>query len=89
MLFRSPGRRPGTCRGAWLAVRTGTPVLPVAHNAGELWPRDAFIKRPGLVTISIGTPIDTRQLTPAELNGKVEDWIENEVRRISGSQQPS
>jgi 1-acyl-sn-glycerol-3-phosphate acyltransferase len=86
----APGRRGRyQAGGAWLAVRTGTPVLPVAHNAGELWPRDAFIKRPGLVTISIGTPIDTRQLTPAELNGKVEDWIENEVRRISGSQQPS
>jgi len=86
----APGRRGRyQAGGAWLAVRTGTPVLPVAHNAGELWPRDAFIKRPGLVTISIGAPIDTRQLTPAELNGKVEDWIENEVRRISGSQQPS
>jgi 1-acyl-sn-glycerol-3-phosphate acyltransferase len=86
----APGRRGRyQAGGAWLAVRTGTPVLPVAHNAGELWPRDAFIKRPGLVTVSIGAPIDTGQLTPAELNGKVEDWIENEVRRISGSQQPS
>jgi len=86
----APGRRGRyQAGGAWLAVRTGTPVLPVAHNAGELWPRDAFIKRPGLVTVSIGAPIDAGQLTPAELNGKVEDWIENEVRRISGSQQPS
>jgi len=72
--------RPG---GAWLAVKTGTPVLPVAHNAGELWPKNAFIKRPGLVTVSIGAPIDARQFTPVALNGKVEDWIENEVRRIS------
>jgi 1-acyl-sn-glycerol-3-phosphate acyltransferase len=80
----APGRRGRyQAGGAWLAVRTGTPVLPVAHNAGELWPRDAFIKRPGLVTISIGAPIDAGKLTPAELNGKVEDWIENEVRRIS------
>jgi 1-acyl-sn-glycerol-3-phosphate acyltransferase len=80
----APGRRGRyQAGGAWLAVRTGTPVLPVAHNAGELWPRDAFIKRPGLVTVSIGVPIDAGQLTPAQLNGKVEDWIENEVRRIS------
>lgn len=69
--------------GAWLAVKTGTPVLPVAHNAGELWPRDAFIKHPGLVTVSIGAPIDARQLAPGKLNGAVEDWIENEMRRIS------
>ncbi len=80
----APGRR-GRYHGggAWLAVKTGTPVLPVAHNAGGLWPRNAFIKRPGLVTVSIGAPIDTRQLTPAELSGKVEDWIENEMLRIS------
>ena len=71
--------------GAWLAVKTATPVLPVAHNAGELWRRRAFIKQAGLVTVSIGAPIDTRQLTPDELIRRVEDWIEREMQRI-GSQ---
>ena len=70
--------------GAWLAVRTATPVLPVAHNAGEVWRRRAFLKHPGLVTVSIGVPIDARGLSAQELNRKVEDWIEGEVRRISG-----
>ena len=68
--------------GAWLAVKTGAPVVPVAHNAGELWGRRAFIKRPGLVTVSIGAPIDSRQLAPEELIRKVEDWIEGEMQRI-------
>jgi 1-acyl-sn-glycerol-3-phosphate acyltransferase len=68
--------------GAWLAVKTGTPVVPVAHNAGELWPRRSFIKRPGLVTVSIGAPIDSRPLAPDELNRRVEDWIEGEVQRL-------
>jgi 1-acyl-sn-glycerol-3-phosphate acyltransferase len=68
--------------GAWLAVKTATPVVPVAHNAGLLWRRNAFIKRPGLVTVSIGAPIDARHFTPDELNRKVEDWIEREVERI-------
>ena len=68
--------------GAWLAVKTATTVLPVAHNAGELWRRRAFIKRPGVVTVSIGAPIDTRSLTPDELIRKVEDWIEREMQRI-------
>jgi 1-acyl-sn-glycerol-3-phosphate acyltransferase len=79
--------------GAWLAVKTGSPVLPVAHNAGLLWRRNAFIKRPGLVTVSIGAPIDARQFTPDELNRKVEDWIEREVERIgehsAGPQSPA
>ena len=55
---------------------------PVAHNAGELWRRRAFIKQAGLVTVSIGAPIDSRQLTPDELMRRVEDWIEGEVRRL-------
>jgi len=75
--------------GAWLAVKTATPVLPVAHNAGELWRRRAFIKRPGVVTVSIGAPIDTRSLTPDELIRKVEDWIEREMQRIGNPGRPA
>ncbi len=65
--------------GARLAVRTGTPVIPVAHNAGELWPRRAFIKHPGCITVSIGPPIDPAGLSPEALNRRVKDWIEAEV----------
>ena len=75
--------------GAWLAVKTATPVLPVAHNAGELWRRRAFIKRPGVVTVSIGAPIDTRQLTPEALIRRVEDWIEREMQRIGNPGRPA
>ncbi|HEY7741924.1 MAG TPA: lysophospholipid acyltransferase family protein [Burkholderiales bacterium] len=71
--------------GAWLAVRTGTPVLPVAHNAGEFWGRRAFVKRPGVVTVSIGAPIDSRALTPEQLIHRVEDWIESEMQRIGSA----
>jgi 1-acyl-sn-glycerol-3-phosphate acyltransferase len=86
----APGSR-GKYRagGAWLAVKTATPVLPVAHNAGEFWRRRAFVKRPGLVTVSIGAPIDPAQVTPDELNTRVEDWIEGEVRRISSQGRPA
>ena len=68
--------------GAWLAVKTGTPVVPVAHNAGALWRRRAFVKRPGLVTVSIGAAIDPRGLTPEELIRRVENWIEGEMQRL-------
>jgi len=75
--------------GAWLAVKTGTPVVPVAHNAGALWGRRAFIKRPGVVTVSIGAPIDSRQLAPDELIRRVEDWIEGEMQRIGSQDGPA
>jgi len=80
----APGQRgkyhPG---GAWLAVQTGAPVLPVAHNAGEFWRRNAFLKYPGLVTVSIGAPLSPRNMSVEQLNQQVENWIESEMQRIS------
>ena len=69
--------------GAWLATQTATPVLPVAHNAGSLWRRKAFLKRPGVITVSVGAPIAAQGLTHQELNHRVEEWIETEMQRIS------
>lgn len=68
--------------GAVIAVQNGVKVLPVAHNAGLVWPRNAFVKRPGKVTVIIGEPIDTKGLTPEEVMRRVEDWIEGEVERL-------
>jgi 1-acyl-sn-glycerol-3-phosphate acyltransferase len=68
--------------GSWLAAQTGTPVVPVAHNAGEFWPRNAFFKRPGEVVVSIGPVIDTRGLSAEEINRKAEAWVEGEMRRL-------
>lgn len=65
--------------GAYIAVKTGARVLPVAHNAGLLWPRHSFLKYPGTVTVVIGEPIDSAGHTPEQLMRKVEDWIESQV----------
>ena len=69
--------------GARLACRTGAPVVPIAVNAGECWPRRSFLLHPGMVTVSIGAPIPSAGKTPEELNDEVELWIENEMRVIS------
>lgn len=84
----APGaRREYQTGGAWLASKTAAAVVPVAHNSGDVWPRNAFLKRPGTVTVSIGAPIDTRGLAAEDINRKVADWIESEVERIrSGSE---
>jgi len=68
--------------GAWLATNTGVPVVPVAHNAGVLWGKNSFIKFPGIITVSIGEPIDPTGMDVSELNTRVEEWIELEVARI-------
>ena len=74
--------------GAYLATHVGCKVVPVAHDAGELWPRQAFIKKPGTVTVSIGPAFDTAGMSEAEVNQKAEAWIEAEMRRISPHRYP-
>jgi 1-acyl-sn-glycerol-3-phosphate acyltransferase len=68
--------------GAWLAVKAEAAVLPVAHNAGECWRRNAFLKYPGLITVSIGPALPSRNLTAQQLTARVERWIEDEMKRI-------
>ena len=72
--------------GAWLACKTGTLVVPVAHNAGTVWGKNAFIKYPGTISVSVGPIIDPQGLTPEQLNKQVEDWIETEVARLGSAQ---
>ena len=79
---------PGSTRryktgGARLAVRTGAPVVPIAVNSGEVWPRRAFLKVPGEVTISIGPPISPEGRTAEQVNALVESWIETQMRRLA------
>ena len=69
--------------GSLLATRTGTPVLPIAHNAGEYWPRYAFKKKPGTVKVVIGPLIATEGRDVVSVNNDVQGWIEGQMRIIS------
>ncbi len=69
--------------GSLLAASSSKPVVPVAHNAGRLWGRNAFVKRPGLITMSIGVPIETKGLKADEINTRTETWIENEIQQLA------
>jgi len=78
-----PGeRRPFHIGGAYLAGHTGYPIVPVAHNAGRYWPRKSFLKRPGVIELSIGPVIATDGRDPREINRDVEEWIATEAARL-------
>jgi 1-acyl-sn-glycerol-3-phosphate acyltransferase len=68
--------------GARLAVHAKVPVVPVAHNAGDFWPRRQFLKRPGKITLSIGAPIEPGDMSATQLMNTTEEWIEAEVANI-------
>src|SRR2546430_8329527 len=59
--------------GARLAVALGVPIVPVAHNAGYLWPKGRLGKRPGPITVSIGPPISVEGHDMQRLINEVED----------------
>jgi 1-acyl-sn-glycerol-3-phosphate acyltransferase len=66
-----------------LAEKSGHPVVPVCHNAGEFWPKDSFIKRPGTITLVIGPALNPAGLRASEINAQVEQWITDTYRRIT------
>jgi len=68
--------------GARLAVNTQANVIPIAHNAGHVWPKNSFLKYPGVVTLSIGPLITTEGKNPSLVLKEVEAWIEAEMRAI-------
>ena len=69
--------------GSLLASQAGVKIVPVAHNAGDFWPRRGLLKKPGLIRVVIGPPIEAAGRDPRELNAEVQAWIEGKMREIS------
>jgi 1-acyl-sn-glycerol-3-phosphate acyltransferase len=82
---RIPAGKKGRYRigGAVLAEQTGYPIVPVAHNAGEYWPRRSFIKRPGTIQVRIGKPIAPDGKTAQQILEEASGWIEERMAEIT------
>lgn len=82
---RIPAGQKGRYRvgGAVLAERSGHPIVPVAHNAGEYWPRRSFIKRPGVIQVRIGPPISPAGKSAQEILDLASGWIEAQMDEIT------
>jgi 1-acyl-sn-glycerol-3-phosphate acyltransferase len=68
--------------GAMLAHKTGFPVIPVAHNAGDFWPRYSFFKYPGVIKVKVGPAIETKGRKAAEINAEAEAWIRQAMKEM-------
>lgn len=68
--------------GALLARDTGRPVLPVAHDAGDYWPRNGLIKHPGTIRLAIGPLIESAGRSAGEINDAAEAWIQATVEAM-------
>lgn len=64
-------------------------MIPIAVTSAKCWPRKAFVKRPGIVDISIGPAIPSVGRKPDELMREVEAWIEAEMLRLDPEAYPT
>jgi len=71
--------------GSLLAQRTGYPIIPIAHNAGEFWPRNGFLKRAGVIQLRIGAPILSEGRKSKEINTEAEAWIRHAMLDIEAT----
>ncbi len=81
---RMPPGNPGKFQsgGAMIAAKTGAPVVPVAHNAGLFWRKNAFRKHPGVIQVHIGKAIASEGKKAREINAQAETWIVNTLREL-------
>ena len=70
---RGPRGGRGTYKngGTRLAIVAERPVLPIAVTSARCWPRKSFILRPGIIDVSIGTPIASSGRRPSK------SWLRN------------
>ena len=70
--------------GFHLAQQAGVPVVPVAiKGAGEVMPPGSVLVRPGPVYVTVGVPIETKDLKESDRNALVER-VRNEIARQTG-----
>ena len=63
-----------------LSVKNNIPILPICHNSGKFWENKKFIKKSGLINVSIGPLFkgdDAKVLT-----NEVKAWMEKEYQKI-------
>lgn len=95
IMFPEGTRTPRGSQGSYkagaarLAADTGAPLIPVAVASARCWPKNSFVKYPGVVEISYGAPILPEGRTPESLTSQVEHWIETEMRRLDPEAYPA
>ena len=70
--------------GARMAKMFEMDIVPVSLNSGEFWPKNAFLKHPGTITVVIHPVIPHSSGTEVELMAECEKRIETQQPLIEG-----
>ncbi len=61
---------------AVIANELNVPIIPIAHNAGQYWKKNAFIKKSGKIIVKIGNEIYPNGKSPEQIISLVRKQIE-------------
>ena len=88
VIFPEGTRQPVTKLGDYqngavaIAKGSGYDILPIYHDAGKLWPKGSFIKKPGVITVTIGKPMSSSNGSTAEITDNIRNWTLEQSRKI-------
>lgn len=68
--------------GAILSKESGFPIIPMVHNAGLFWPRNAFRKKPGVIQVVIGKAISPAYFSVEEVHEQIQQWAKQALQNI-------
>jgi 1-acyl-sn-glycerol-3-phosphate acyltransferase len=74
--------------GIMLAQQAAAGILPMAHNAGQHWPKHGFVKHPGTIRIRFLPYIPAEQIKAAKRNDllvRLETEIEAATRELEAA----
>lgn len=67
---------------AMLATSAGAPILPIVHDAGRTWPGRKWLKKPGVINVVIGAPIEVEGKKTGEVHQEMETWMREQMLRL-------
>ena len=87
---RSRNRKLGAFKNgaARLALQESVAMVPVVHNSADCWPANSWIKRPGMITVLIGQPIQADPaLSPQQLIAKLRQAMSEMMTQLPSQSQ--
>ena len=79
---RQPYKKLGNYQtgGVAIAQKSNALILPICHNAGKFWAKGKFIKTAGIITITIGKPINPQGLKPKDVSANLKQWAQENIK---------
>ena len=83
---RNPYKKLGKYQNGASAVAksAGCDIVPIYHNAGRIWTKGQFVKKPGVITVVIGKPISTKDMSTSLITKLIKEWTQEQEIKIDG-----